>query len=187
MFLLCGRFCINLKVFQSSASAPSHKIRGCSEKHLITLDPTSWSVKEVSMRRTRQSDYRALTLSLSHRSLTVGLRYSPWYVRSFRIRCVTWVTRRTVLRVIRKESRKILISHRVVDQLSPHHDSQFLAFSTEVLDQMNRKHNRSSSPFTTLPDRAERKVARQEPGNPTIDQRHNSELIHIVQYKTSST
>ena len=35
------------------------------------------------MRRTRQSDYRALTLSLSHRSLTVGLRYSPWYVRSY--------------------------------------------------------------------------------------------------------
>jgi hypothetical protein len=35
------------------------------------------------MRRTRQSDYRALTLSLSHRSLTAGLRYSPWYVRVF--------------------------------------------------------------------------------------------------------
>ena len=76
-------FLYNLKVFQSSASAPSHKIRGCSKKHLITLDPTSWSVKEVSMRRTRQSDYRALTLSLSHRSFTVGLRYSPWYVRGY--------------------------------------------------------------------------------------------------------
>ena len=35
------------------------------------------------MRRTRQSDYRALALSLSHRSLTAGLRYSPWYVRSY--------------------------------------------------------------------------------------------------------
>ena len=68
---------------------------------------------------------------------------------------MTW---KKVLRVIRRESRKILISHRVVDQLSPHHDSQFSAFSTEVLDQMNRKHNRSSSPFTTLADRAERKV-----------------------------
>ena len=33
------------------------------------------------MQRTRQSDYRALTLSLSHRSFTVGLRHSPWYVR----------------------------------------------------------------------------------------------------------
>ena len=66
-------FLYNLKVYQSSASAPSNIIRGCSEKHLITLDPTSWSVKEVSMQRTRHSDYRALTLSLSHRSLTVGL------------------------------------------------------------------------------------------------------------------
>ena len=71
--LLCGRFLYNLKFYQSSASAPSHITRGYSEKHLITLDPTSWSIKEVSMRRTRQSDYRALTLSLSHRSLTVGL------------------------------------------------------------------------------------------------------------------
>ena len=35
------------------------------------------------MQQTRQSDYRALTLSLSHRSLTVGLRYSPWYVRGY--------------------------------------------------------------------------------------------------------
>ena len=35
------------------------------------------------MRRTRQSDYRALTPSLSHRSLTVGLRYSPLYVRVY--------------------------------------------------------------------------------------------------------
>ena len=35
------------------------------------------------MRLTRQSDYRALTLSLSHRSFTVGLRYRPWYVRGY--------------------------------------------------------------------------------------------------------
>ena len=41
------------------------------------------------MQRTRQSDYRALTLSLSHRSFMVGLRYSPWYIRGlFLIRCV---------------------------------------------------------------------------------------------------
>ena len=64
-----------------------------------------------------------------------------------------------VLHIIWRESRKILISHRVVDQLSPHHDSKFSAFSTEVLDQVNRKDNRSSSPFTTLADRAECKVA----------------------------
>ena len=71
-----------------------------------------------------------------------------------------------VLRVIRKKSLKILISRRVVDQLSPHHDSQFSAFSTEVFNQVNRKHNRSSSPFTTLADRAERKVVSTGAGQP---------------------
>ena len=71
-----------------------------------------------------------------------------------------------ILRITRRESLKIPISHRVVDQLSPHHDSQFSAFPTEVLDQMNRKHNRSSSPFTTLADRAERKVASTGAGQP---------------------
>ena len=54
----------------------------------------------------------------------------------------------------------------MVDQLSPHHDSQFSAFSTEVFDQMNRKHNRSSSPFTTLADRAKRKVVSTGAGQP---------------------
>ena len=39
------------------------------------LGPT----KEVIAQRARQPDYNALTLSLSHRSLTVGLLYSPWY------------------------------------------------------------------------------------------------------------
>ena len=48
---------------------------------LITLDPTSWSVKEVIARRTRQPDYIAVMLSLSHGSLTVGLLCSPWYLR----------------------------------------------------------------------------------------------------------
>ena len=67
--------------------------------------------------------------------------------------------RKTVLRIIRKKMLKILISHRVADQLSPHLDSQFLAFSTEVLNRMNQKHNRSSSPFTTLADQTECKVA----------------------------
>ena len=71
---------------------------------------------------------------------------------------------KTVLRVIRKKSQKILISRRVVDQLSPHHDSQFSTFSTEVFNQVNRKHNRSSSPFTTLADRAESKVVSTEAG-----------------------
>ena len=80
------------------------------------------------------------------------------------MRCIG--DRKTVLRVIRKKSQKILISRRVVDQLSPHHDSQFLAFSSEVFNQVNRKHNRSSSPFTTLADQTERKVANTGAGQP---------------------
>ena len=47
--------------------------------HLIQrLGPT----KEVMAWRTRQPDYNALSLSLSHRSLTVGLLYSPWWLRA---------------------------------------------------------------------------------------------------------
>ena len=65
-----------------------------------------------------------------------------------------------------EESPKILISHQVVDQLSPHHDSQFLAFSTEVLARMNQIHNRSSSPFTTLAEQMESKVANIGAGQP---------------------
>ena len=38
--------------------------------------------KEVIAQRTRQPDYNALTLSLSHRSLTVGLLYSPWWLHT---------------------------------------------------------------------------------------------------------
>ena len=141
-------------------------MRGCSEKHLITLDPTSWSVKEVSMRRTRQPDYRALTLSLSHRSFMVGLRHSPWYVCGLFIRCVYIIDRKRGPSCDTEESLEIPISHRVVDQLSPHHDSQFSGFSTEVLSQVNRKHNCSSSPFTTLADRAERRIASTGAGQP---------------------
>ena len=49
-----------------------------------------------------------------------------------------------------EEIARDLVSRRIADQLSPHHDSQFSAFSIEVLDRANQKHNRSSSPFTTL-------------------------------------
>ena len=61
---------------------------------------------------------------------------------------------------------KDLVSHRTTDQLSPHHDSLFSAFSTEVLDRMNKKHNRSSSPFTTLAEQTKRKVANTGAGQP---------------------
>ena len=111
------------------------------------------------MRRTRQPDYRALTLPLSHRSFMVGLRHSPWYVRGLFVRCVYIFDWKRGPSCDTEESLKIPISHRVVDLLSPHHDSQFSAFSTEVLSQVNQKHNRNSSPFTTLADRAEHRVA----------------------------
>ena len=42
------------------------------------LGPT----KEVIAQRARKLDYNALTLSLSQRSLTVGLLYSPWWLRT---------------------------------------------------------------------------------------------------------
>ena len=70
-----------LERWQSLASAPTHIMRGCSRKIcLITLDPTSWSIKEVIARQARQPDYIAVTLSLSHGGLTVGLLCSPWYL-----------------------------------------------------------------------------------------------------------
>ena len=89
------------------------------------------------MQRTRQSDYRPLTLSLSHRSLTVGVRYSPWYVRGYP-NAVRYIDDQKNGPSCSTEGiAKIPVSHRVVDQLSPHHDSQFSAFSTEVLIRIN--------------------------------------------------
>ena len=42
-------------------------------------------------------------------------------------------------------------------------------------------HNRSSSPCATLADVAERKVPKHgSRANPTIDPRHDSELMHIM-------
>ena len=61
---------------------------------------------------------------------------------------------------------KDLLSHRTADQLSPHHDSQVLALSTEVLDWTNQKHNRSSSPFTTLDEQRECNVVNTGAGQP---------------------
>ena len=89
----------------------------------------------------------------------MGLLYRPWYVRGYSNVVRNMYDLKKGPSCNMGELQKIPISRRVVDQLSPHHDSQFSAFSTEVFDHMNRKHNRSSSPFTTLADRAERKVA----------------------------
>ena len=79
-----------------------------------------------------------------------------------------------------KEIARDLVSHQIADQLSPHHDSQFSAFSTEVLDRASRKYNRSSSPFTTLAKKQNVGWQAQEPRNPTIDQRRDQEPMHIM-------
>ena len=90
------------------------------------------------MQQTWQLDYRALTLSLSHRSLTVGLRYSPWYLRGYPNTVHYIGDQKNGPSGNTEGIAKISVSHRVVDQLSPHHDSQFSAFSTEVLIWINQ-------------------------------------------------
>ena len=59
-----------------------------------------------------------------------------------------------------------MFSHRIADQLSPHHDNHFSAFSTEVFIRINQEHNLSSFPFTILADKTERKVASTGAGQP---------------------
>ena len=62
-------------------------------------------------------------------------------------------------------------------------DSQFSALSTEVLNHVSWKHNRSGSPSATLADTMEPKVPKHgSRANPTIDPRHDSEPMHIMQY-----
>ena len=70
-----------------------------------------------------------------------------------------------ILRIMREKSPTIC-NPRTADRLSPHHDSQFSAFSTGVLIQFRPGHNRSSSPFTTLADVAERRVGSTGAGQP---------------------
>ena len=72
-------------------------------------------IKEVIAQRTRQSDYNALSLSLSRRSLTVGLLNSPWGHRALRIRGACVPDRATVLRQS-KGTLNIPVVDRVVDQ-----------------------------------------------------------------------
>ena len=71
--------------------------------------------KEVIVQRTRQPDYNALTLSLSHRSLTVGPLDSPWWLGTLPISgCVhAWLENGPLLR---RRNSIILTGHRVVDQ-----------------------------------------------------------------------
>ena len=66
------------------------------------------------MRRTRQSDYRALTLSLSHRSFIGGdYDIAPGMCMAYSnmVRYIYDLKKKKVLRVIRRESRQISITH----------------------------------------------------------------------------
>ena len=84
-----------------------------------------------------------------------------------------------IFRIMRKKSPTIC-NPRTADRLLPYHDSQFSAFSTEVLRPAELGHNRSSSPGAALADDTEHKAAKHRSrANPTFDQRHDSELMHI--------
>ena len=154
-------------------------MRGCS-KHVFTLDPTSWSIKEVVAQRTRQSDYIALTLSLSHRSLMAGLLDSPWWLRTLLISgCVhAWSENDPSLR---RRNSNTPIGHRVVDQSHAISWQSVFGFLYWGARPEEPGDNHSSSPCATLADIAECKVPKHRSrANPTFDQRHYSELMHIM-------
>ena len=95
-----------------------------------------------------------------------GYDIAPGMYAVIRIRCVDIRDQKNGPSCNTEGIAKIPVSHRVVDQLPPHHDSQFSAFSTEVLIRFRPGHNHSSSPFTTLADRPERRVASTGVGQP---------------------
>ena len=61
-------YAYNMKVVVIGFGPHAHNAGVFKKICVNTLDPTSWSIKEVIARRTRQPDYIAVTLSLSHRS-----------------------------------------------------------------------------------------------------------------------
>ena len=115
-------------------------------------------MKEVPVRRTRWSDYRALTPSLSHRSLTVGLRYSPWYVHSHP----------SMVRYMidQKNGPSCDMGGTAKDSNESSSGWPSLAASWQSIFGFlywgahpdKPGHNRSSSPFTTIADIVERKL-----------------------------
>ena len=148
---------------------------------VITLDPTSWSIKEVITHRTKQPDYRALTLSLSLRSFMVGLRCSPWYVRSYpnTVALHRWPENgpSCYTEEIAKDFNK---SPSGWPALAASWQSVF-GFLYWGARAAVPGHNRSSSPSTTLANIAECKLPKNgSRANPTIDPRHDSEPIHIM-------
>ena len=125
-------------------------------------------------------------MRLYHFHLAIGARWWGYYIapRGTALSelgcCECPAGWRPAYSIMQKNRKRFMFSHRIADQLSPHHDSQFSAFSTEVFIWVNQKHNRSSSHGAALADRVERKAAKHRSReNPTFDQRHDSDLMHI--------
>ena len=100
--------------------------------------------------------------SLSHRSFIIKHRCNPWYMNQGAVSVWSGSTDPSW----NAEKPPTIWDLRTADRLSPHHDNQFSAFSTKVLIWSRPGHNRSSSPFTTLADIAERRVASTGAGQP---------------------
>jgi hypothetical protein len=66
--------------------------------------------------------------------------------------------------------------HRIADQFALTMTVSFRLSPPEVLYRASQKYNRRGSPFALLAECAEHKGQAQEPGNPTINLRHGSEL-----------
>ena len=171
--------CITWKIAVVGFSPHAYNAEVFAEDACSHLTQHLGPIKEVIAQWMRQPDYNALTLSLSRRSLTVVLLYSPWWLRTLpNSGCVhAWLGNGPSL--MRRIS-NIPIGHRVVDQshaISWHSVFCFLYWGARSNDP---GHNRSSSPSATLADRAERKVPKHRSrASPTFVERHDLELMHI--------
>ena len=73
---------ISQKITVVGFSPHAYNVEVLAKNACLHLTQRIGPIKEVIAQRTRKSDYNALTLSLSQRSLTVGLLYSHWWLRA---------------------------------------------------------------------------------------------------------
>ena len=123
---------------------------------------------------------RPLPPSLSHRSLTIKKVGEAPGIRKTELGALYTPNRRNRFFARSGKNLQRFGTSRRADRLSPHHDYQFSAFSTEVLLWINQGTIIVVLPL--LPQLIQRNVRQQaqEPGNPTIDQRHDSEPMHTM-------
>ena len=81
---------------------------------------------------------RPLPLPLSHRSLTINKVGEAPGVRKAELGALYTPNRKNQLFARSGKNLQRFGTSRTADRLSPHHDSQFSAFSTEVLVRKNR-------------------------------------------------